>query len=66
MAAVMSAGPGAYAGLVGVLAARSGGSLLDRLRYAAVLATMHYAWGAGFVKGLLRGAGDTVDTSRHG
>jgi len=65
-AAFAGAGPGAYAGLVAVLTARSGGSLLDRLRYAAVLATMHYAWGAGFVKGVLRGAGDTVDTSRHG
>jgi hypothetical protein len=25
---------------------------------------MHYAWGAGFLLGILRGARDTVDTSR--
>ena len=65
-AVVAGIGPGIYAGVLGALAARSGGSVLDRLRFAAVLATMHYGWGAGFVKGLLRGAGDTVDTSRHG
>jgi GT2 family glycosyltransferase len=57
-------GPVAYVGLLAALAARSGGSVLDRLRYAAVLATMHYGWGAGFLKGVLRGAGETVDTSR--
>jgi len=66
LTALAGLGPLAYTGLLGALAARSGGSVLDRLRYAAVLATMHYGWGAGFVKGLLRGAGDTVDTSRHG
>jgi len=66
LAIVAGLGPGAYTGVLAALSARSGGSLLDRLRYAAVLATMHYGWGAGFVKGLLRGAGDTVDTSRHG
>jgi len=56
--------PIAYAGLLAALGARSGGSGLDRVRFALVLATMHYGWGAGFVKGVLRGARDTVDTSR--
>ncbi|MFS0867159.1 glycosyltransferase family 2 protein [Microbacterium sp. 179-B 1A2 NHS] len=49
--------------VVGV-AATSGGPLPDRLWLAAVLPTMHLAWGAGFIGGLLRGAKDTVDTSR--
>jgi succinoglycan biosynthesis protein ExoA len=40
------------------------GSLLDRLRYTVVLATMHVCWGAGFIVGMLRGGGDSVDTSR--
>jgi len=30
----------------------------------AVLAIMHLSWGAGFIVGLVRGAGDAVDTSR--
>jgi hypothetical protein len=29
-----------------------------------VLAIMHLSWGAGFIRGLVRGAGDAVDTSR--
>jgi glycosyltransferase involved in cell wall biosynthesis len=58
--------PGGYLVLLGALAAagRSGGSAADRLRFAAVLATMHYAWGAGFLRGVLRGAEGVVDTSR--
>ena len=39
--------------------------LVDRARFALVLATMHYAWGAGFLKGVVLGARDTVDRSRH-
>ena len=65
LARLVAGGPLAYGALLAGLAGRSGGTVLDRLRYAAVLATMHYGWGAGFVKGVLRGAGDTVDTSRH-
>jgi hypothetical protein len=40
------------------------GSVLDRLRYVIVLATMHVCWGAGFIIGTLRGGGESVDTSR--
>lgn len=36
----------------------------ERLWSLAVLPSMHLAWGAGFVWGLLRGARETVDTSR--
>ncbi len=36
----------------------------DRLWLAAVLPSMHLAWGIGFLLGLARGAHDTVDTSR--
>lgn len=38
----------------------------DKTWTAAVLPTMHLSWGAGFLVGLLRGAHDTVDTSRLG
>ncbi len=31
-----------------------------------MLPTMHLSWGAGFIAGVLRGAHDTVDTSRLG
>lgn len=56
--------PLCYLGLLVVVCTRSGGSLLDRLRFARAIATMHLAWGAGFVVGVLRGARDAVDTSR--
>ncbi|MEJ1155794.1 glycosyltransferase [Microbacterium marmarense] len=38
----------------------------DKLWTAAVLPTMHLSWGYGFLVGMLRGAHDTVDTSRLG
>jgi succinoglycan biosynthesis protein ExoA len=58
----------AYAALVaGVAAGRGGGrGWKDKVWTLAVLPTMHLAWGAGFVRGLARGARDTVDTSRLG
>jgi succinoglycan biosynthesis protein ExoA len=36
----------------------------DRWFFIVVLPTMHLSWGVGFIIGLLRGARDTVDTSR--
>ncbi|HKC28232.1 MAG TPA: glycosyltransferase family 2 protein [Jatrophihabitans sp.] len=56
--------PVAHLGVVTAVGLRSRGKVRDRLRFALVLATIHYAWGAGFMKGLARGAGDSVDTSR--
>ncbi len=41
-------------------------SLPERLWTLAVVPTMHLAWGFGFLIGILRGAEDTVDTSRLG
>lgn len=38
----------------------------ERIWTLAVLPTMHLAWGLGFLTGVLRGAHDTVDTSRLG
>ena len=38
----------------------------DRWRFFLVLPTMHLSWGVGFIIGLVRGARDTVDTSRTG
>jgi succinoglycan biosynthesis protein ExoA len=64
LARIAATGPVAYAGVLGAVAGRGGGSALDRLRFGLVLATMHYAWGAGFLLGISRGARDTVDTSR--
>ena len=62
--ALIYLGPLAYLGLLIVAAISSTGSLADRLRFAGVLAIMHLSWGAGFIVGLVRGAGDAVDTSR--
>ena len=58
----------AYAVLVVVVALGPGGGKgwRDKLWTAAVLPTMHLSWGWGFVVGVLRGAHDTVDTSRLG
>lgn len=47
-----------------VLAPRPARAWRERLWSAAVVPSMHLAWGAGFLIGLLRGAHDTVDTSR--
>jgi glycosyltransferase involved in cell wall biosynthesis len=38
----------------------------DKLWTLAVIPTMHLSWGFGFLVGVLRGAHDTVDTSRLG
>lgn len=40
------------------------GRLAERLWFTLVLPTMHVAWGAGFLRGAIRGAGAAVDTSR--
>lgn len=55
----------AYVVLVVVDALR-GSSWRDRLWTLVILPTMHIAWGLGFLAGVLRGAHDTVDTSRLG
>lgn len=57
-------GPLAYLALLIVAAITTPGSLADRLRLMAVLATMHLSWGAGFLVGVVRGARDVVDRSR--
>jgi hypothetical protein len=68
VASVAYAPPAAYALLVVAVALGSGGGRgwRDKLWTAAVLPTMHLSWGAGFLLGVLRGAHDTVDTSRLG
>ncbi len=63
--ALAHAAPVAYAGFLGYVAARAGATEpADRLRDAAVVATIQTTWGAGFLKGLVAGAGTTVDRSR--
>lgn len=58
----------AYAVLVIAVAVGPGGGhgWRDKLWTLAVLPTMHLSWGTGFIIGVLRGAHDTVDTSRLG
>ena len=58
----------AYALLIITVAAGPGGGSgwRDRLWTLAVLPSMHLAWGSGFLLGVVRGAHDTVDTSRLG
>lgn len=56
---------GYLAGVTAVGLTRLGGNgPIERLLNVVVLATMHLAWGAGFVKGWLTGAEKTVDRSR--
>lgn len=52
--------------VVGVACLPGGGGLRQRLWTLLVLPTMHLSWGLGFLGGVLRGAGHTVDTSRLG
>jgi hypothetical protein len=59
------AGPAAYVLVLLFAAATTSGSLLDRLRFVVVLATMHLCWGAGFLRGALRGGKGSLDRSRH-
>lgn len=56
----------AYVALVIALAAKPGGgrSIGERAWTLGVVPSMHLAWGAGFLAGALRGAHDTIDTSR--
>jgi succinoglycan biosynthesis protein ExoA len=63
-AVVAASGPVAYLATLAGTAVTGPGSLGDRARLCGVLATMHYAWGAGFLVGAARGAHNTVDTSR--
>ena len=65
---VIYLGPAAYAVLLLLLCfSRAGGpGWSDRWRFFLVLPTMHLSWGSGFIMGVVRGARDTVDTSRTG
>lgn len=58
--------PAAYVVLLLLLALSSAGGprLGDRLRFLYVLPTMHLSWGSGFLFGVVRGAKNSVDTSR--
>ncbi|WP_307364636.1 glycosyltransferase family 2 protein [Microbacterium murale] len=58
----------AYVLLVITMALRPGGdrTARERIWTLAVLPTMHLAWGAGFLVGVMRGARGTVDASRLG
>lgn len=53
-------------GLGGVGISRGRRGIRERLWTLIVLPTMHISWGLGFLAGVLRGAGDTVDASRLG
>jgi succinoglycan biosynthesis protein ExoA len=54
----------AYAATVVGIAASAKAPLAERAWFAAVIPSMHLAWGVGFLGGILRGARGTVDTSR--
>lgn len=55
----------AYGVIVVVAATRPpSGSPAERGWFTVVLPSMHLAWGSGFLRGVLRGAGRAVDTSR--
>lgn len=62
--ALVYLGPVLYLVLLAVAALRSPGGLVGRLRVALAMAIMHVCWGSGFLRGVTRGAGDAVDTSR--
>ncbi len=52
--------------VVAVALAPGGGGIRQRLWTLLVLPTMHVSWGLGFLGGVFKGAGDTVDASRLG
>lgn len=63
--AVAHLAPATYAAFLAYAAATLGGhGPVERVRDAGVIATIHLTWGAGFLRGLALGAGDTVDRSR--
>ncbi|UYN84804.1 MAG: glycosyltransferase family 2 protein [Microcella sp.] len=63
---VVYLGPVLYAVLLTTLlfVRATGERFADRATFAAVIAVMHYSWGAGFVRGVALGARDAVDRSR--
>jgi succinoglycan biosynthesis protein ExoA len=65
-ASIIYLGPALYILLVLWLAfvADKGDTLRDRWFFVVVLPSMHLSWGTGFIIGLVRGARDSVDTSR--
>jgi hypothetical protein len=66
VASVVYVAPAAYVLLVLSVAfvLDRGATWRDRWFFVVVLPTMHLSWGVGFIAGVLRGARDTVDTSR--
>jgi succinoglycan biosynthesis protein ExoA len=64
IAALVYLGPILYLLLLVYAASRNRGSLPERLRFMLVIAIMHYSWGTGFLRGVISGAGNAVDTSR--
>ena len=54
----------AHLALLGAASLRQPGPLAHRARFTIAVALMHYAWGAGFLQGLLRGAARVEDRSR--
>ncbi|HET8957103.1 MAG TPA: glycosyltransferase family 2 protein [Microcella sp.] len=64
--AVLTAPTALYVALlVALLVVRSSGETLrERAAFVVVVATMHFAWGAGFIGGALFGARGSVDRSR--
>ncbi|GGF44325.1 succinoglycan biosynthesis protein exoa [Microbacterium sorbitolivorans] len=50
--------------IAGYSALQKKASLREKIWSLAVVPTMHVAWGAGFIVGVVRGARDTIDTSR--
>jgi glycosyltransferase involved in cell wall biosynthesis len=65
LAVVAGAADLAYVLLLAAASALTPGSVLDRLRFGGVLATMHFAWGAGFLRGVTHGGRHALDRSRH-
>jgi succinoglycan biosynthesis protein ExoA len=63
-ATVAAAAPATYLAVLAAVAGREDATLVDRARFGLVLATMHFTWGTGFLVGVARGAGGTVDASR--
>ena len=62
--AVVYLGPILYLLMLGYAAVRGSGSFGDRARFIAAIAIMHFSWGTGFLRGIVGGARNAVDTSR--
>ena len=63
-ARIALSGPVAYAAFLAAVSQTAAARRSRPPQFLLTIAIMHISWGVGFWSGVLRGAGNTVDTSR--